>query len=156
MYSYQVVRARLALAIIIVSSPALALPQTEVVKNLSLTILPERLAICRLPLDAAIPECPPQARFWSVTRTTEELSIVLPEESVSPGWQAETGWRGLKVQGPLDFDLTGILASLVEPLAGAGVSIFAISTYDTDYILVREKDLEKAKRVLMASGHTFP
>jgi len=155
MYSYQVVRARLALAIIIVSSPALALPQTEVVKNLSLTILPERLAICRLPLDAAIPECPPQARFWSVTRTTEELSIVLPEESVSPGWQAETGWRGLKVQGPLDFDLTGILASLVEPLAGAGVSIFAISTYDTDYILVREKDLEKAKRVLLASGHSF-
>ena len=155
MSSYQVVRARLALAIIIVSSPALALSQTEVVKNLSLTILPERLAICRLPPDAAIPECPPQARFWSVTRTTEELSIVLPEESVSPGWQAETGWRGLKVQGPLDFDLTGILASLVEPLAGAGVSIFAISTYDTDYILVREKDLEKAKQVLMANGHTF-
>ncbi len=155
MYSYQVVRARLALAIIIVSSPALALPQTEVVKNLSLTILPGRLAICRLPLDAAIPECPPQARFWSVTRTTEELSIVLPEESVSPGWQAETGWRGLKVQGPLDFDLTGVLASLAAPLAEASVSIFAISTYDTDYILVKEDDLEKARQVLQVSGHTL-
>ena len=81
MYSYQVVRARLALAIIIVSFPALALSQTpastEVVKNLSLTVLPERLAICRLPPDAAIPECPPQTRFWSVTRTAEELSIIL-------------------------------------------------------------------------------
>lgn len=122
----------------------------------TLTILPERLAICRLPPEEAIPERPPQARFWSVTRTTEELSIVLPEESLPRGWQAETGWRGLKVQGPLDFDLPGVLASLVEPLAAAGVSIFAISTYDTDYILVREKDLEKAKRVLLASGHTFP
>lgn len=123
--------------------------------NLSLTILPERLAICRLPPNDYLPATLGRARFWSVTRTDEEYSIVLPEENVSPGWQAETGWRGLKVQEPLDFDLTGILASLVEPLAGAGVSIFAISTYDTDYILVREKDLEKAKQVLMASGHTL-
>jgi len=123
--------------------------------NLSLTILPERLAICQLPPNDYLPTTLGRARFWSVTRTDEGYSIVLPEESVSPGWQAETGWRGLKVQGPLDFDLTGILASLVEPLAGAGVSIFAISTYDTDIILVREKDLEKAKQVLMASGHTL-
>ncbi len=125
-------------------------------KGLSLTILPERLAICRLPPEEALPERPPHARFWSVTHTEEELSIVLPEEYAPAGSRAETGWRGLKVQGPLDFDLTGILASLAAPLAEASVSIFAISTYNTDYILVKENDLEKAKQALRASGHTFP
>ena len=129
--------------------------EPEIVKGLSLTVLPGRLAICRLPPDVAIPECPPQAKFWSVTRTAEELSIILPEESVHPGWQAETGWRGLKVQGPLDFDLTGVLASLAAPLAEASVSILTISTYNTDYILVKENNLEKAKQALRASGHTL-
>ena len=124
-------------------------------KGLSLTILPERLAICRLPPEEALPERPPQARFWSVTRTEEELSIVLPEEYAPAGSRAETGWRGLKVEGPLDFDTPGILASLALPLAKAGISIFALSTYDTDYILVKEKDLEKAKRALRANGHTL-
>ncbi len=124
-------------------------------KNLSLTVLPERLAICRLPPDAAVPECPPLACLWSVTRTKEELSIILPEENTPSGWQAEPGWRGLMVQGPLDLDLTGVLASLAAPLAEAEVSIFAISTYNTDYILVKENDLEKAKRALWASGHTL-
>ncbi len=124
-------------------------------KGLSLTILPERLAICRLPPEEALPERPPRARFWSVTRTEEELSIVLPEEYAPAGSRAETGWRGLKVEGPLDFDTPGILASLALPLAKAGISIFALSTYDTDYILVKEKDLEKAKRALRANGHTL-
>jgi len=72
---------------------------------------------------------------------------------VSAGWEAEIGWRCLKVLGPLDFSLTGILASLAVPLAEASVSIFAMSTYNTDYILVREGDLEKAKQVLLAIGH---
>lgn len=121
----------------------------------TLTILPGRLAICRLSPDEAIPECPPSAKFWSVTRTPEELSIILPEESVPAGWKANRGWRSLKVQGPLDFDLTGVLASLTTPLASADVSIFAMSTFDTDYILVREEDLEKAKRVLRAHGHSL-
>ncbi len=121
----------------------------------TLTILPERLAICRLPLDAPIPDRPPQASLWSVTRTAEELSIVLPEDCVPEGSRSEIGWRGLMVQGPLDLDLTGVLASLAAPLAEAGVSIFAISTYNTDYLLVRQDDLEKAKRVLRASGHSL-
>jgi len=124
-------------------------------KGLSLAILPERLTICRLPPEEALPERPPHARFWSVTHTEEELSIVLPEEYAPAGSRAETGWRGLKVEGPLDFDTPGILASLALPLAKAGISIFALSTYDTDYILVKEKDLEKAKRVLRANGHTL-
>lgn len=122
-------------------------------KNLSLVVLPERLAVCRLSPDEPIPERLTCARFWSVTCTDEELSVVLPEKMVSAGWEAEIGWRCLKVLGPLDFSLTGILASLAVPLAEASVSIFAMSTYNTDYILVREGDLEKAKQVLLAIGH---
>ena len=80
--------------------------------------------------------------------------MVLPEGNVPAQWVAERGWRCLKVLGSLDFDLTGILASLAVPLAEAGVSIFAVSTYDTDYILLREKDLEKARRVLTRYGHS--
>jgi hypothetical protein len=123
------------------------------VKSLSLAVLPVRLAICRLSPDEPIPERPAHCGFWSVTRTDEELSIVLPEETVSAHWKAEKGWRCLKVLELLDFGITGILASLAVPLAEAGVSIFALSTYDTDYILVREDSLEKAKQVLLASGH---
>jgi hypothetical protein len=123
------------------------------VESLTLSVLPERLAVCRLAPDAPVPERLARARFWSVTRTDEELSIVLPEELVSADWQAETGWRCLKVLGPLDFSLTGILASLAGSLAEAGVSIFAMSTYDTDYILVKEGDLEQAERALLARGH---
>jgi hypothetical protein len=123
------------------------------VKKLVLSVTPQRFAICRLNSDDAIPDWLSQHRFWSVTRTDEELSVVLPEESAPADWKAEKGWRCFEVHGPLDFSLTGVLDSLASPLAEAGVSIFAISTYDTDYVLVREKDLDKAKNVLSESGH---
>ena len=123
--------------------------------SLILTVLPERLAICRLAADAPVPAWLGRARFWSLTRSEEELSIVLPEEMVEAGWQAERGYRALQVLGPLDLGLTGVLASLAVPLAAAGVSIFALSTYDTDYVLVREGDLEKAEQALVASDHVF-
>jgi hypothetical protein len=121
--------------------------------RLSLSVVPDRLAVCRLPPGSAIPAAPSRG-FWCVTRTADELSIVLPEEARQPEWQAETGWRALRVDGTLDFALTGILAALATPLAAAGVSLFAISTFDTDYVLVREPDLDKAKRALAADGHT--
>jgi hypothetical protein len=122
--------------------------------GLSLCIFPGRLAVCRLPPDAPLPKPPPSTTFWSATRTEEELTVVLPEEAASAGWKAEKGWRCFKVLGPLDFSLTGILASLATSLAEAGIPIFAISTYDTDYILVKEENLEKAKQALLASGHS--
>jgi hypothetical protein len=125
------------------------------VKNLSLIILPQRLAICSLSPDEPIPEFLSRSPFFSITRTSDELSIVLSEEIVPADWKAETGWRCLKVIGPLDFDLTGILASLSMPLCKAGISIFVISTYDTDYILVKEDRLEKATQVLLKSGHNL-
>jgi len=123
------------------------------VKRLSLIILPYRLAICRLFPDEPIPEFLSLSPFWSITRTSDELSVVLSEEIVPVDWKAETGWRCLKVIGPLDLGLTGSLASLAVPLCEAGVSIFVISTYDTDYLLVREDTLEKAKQMLLESGH---
>lgn len=122
-------------------------------KGLCLSVLTERLAICRLSPDEPIPELLAHAQFWSATRTDEELSIVVPEETVPACWKAERGWRCLKVLGLFDFDLTGILASVAVPLDRAGVSIFAISTYNTDYILIKDSDLGKAKRVLMANVH---
>jgi len=122
-------------------------------KGLSLLILTERLAICKLPPGAPAPQRPAEAHFWSVTCTDQEMSVVLPEEDIQAGWVAETGWRAVMVTGPLDFGLTGVLASLALPLARPGVSIFAISTYETDYVLVRKEDLEKARQVLTRNGH---
>ncbi|HUW11497.1 MAG TPA: ACT domain-containing protein [Anaerolineae bacterium] len=124
-------------------------------KKLELSILPQRFAVCRLDSGEAIPEWLMEHDFWSVTRTHEELSVVLPEASVPASWKSEKGWRCLKVRGPLDFSLTGILASLASPLAEASISIFAISTYDSDYILVRDHDLEEAKKVLSDTGHAI-
>jgi uncharacterized protein len=124
------------------------------VKSLSLVILPQRLAICRLFPDEPIPNFLSLSPFWSITRTSDELSVVLSEDIVPADWKAETGWRCLKVIGPLDFDLTGCLASLAMPLCEAGVSIFVISTYDTDYLLIREESLEKATQILLKSGHS--
>ena len=124
-------------------------------KTLKLSVLPQRLAVCRLDPDEMIPDWLRECDFWSVTRTDEELSVVLPEASVPRAWKTEEGWRCLKVHGPLDFNLTGVLASLASPLAEAGISIFAISTYDSDYILVRDEDLDGAETVLSACGHVI-
>ena len=126
-----------------------------VVKKLELSILPQSFAVCRLNAGDAIPDWLEEVDFWSITRTSEELSIVLPETRVPASWKSEKGWRCLKVLGPLDFSLTGILASLASPLAQAGISIFAISTYDSDYVLVRDHDLEEAKKVLTDAGHVI-
>jgi uncharacterized protein len=122
--------------------------------SLSLLVLPERLAVCRLAPDASLPAPAARACFWSVTRTEDELSVVLPEGMAPSSCQMEAGWRCFKVVGPLDFDLTGVLASLATSLAEAGISIFAISTYDTDYILVKEENLGRAAQTLQARGHT--
>lgn len=123
--------------------------------ELSLVILAERFAICRLAPDGPLPECPGHAPFWSLTRAGEGLSIVLPEEEAPKDWKAERGWRCIQVVGPLDLNLVGVLASLAASLAQAGVSLFAVSTYDTDYVLVREEHLAEARRALLAGGHRF-
>jgi uncharacterized protein len=120
---------------------------------LTISVLPGNYAICRLDPSAAPPLWAMQGRFWSVIRTADETSIVCVETAVPQGTQHEAGWRILKCEGPLDFALTGIMASIAEPLADAGVSIFPLATYDTDYVLVQDVQLETASQALTDYGH---
>ena len=115
--------------------------------KLTLLLLPGPYAVCRLPPDAPTPDWA-YGEFVSVTRTAEELSVVCEERGVPESVQCERGWRCFKVQGPLDFSLVGVLASLLAPLAEAGIPVFTVSTYDTDYILVREGDVERAAEAM--------
>lgn len=96
-----------------------------------------------------------ESEFFSLTRTPDELSIVCPELFVPADAVCERGWRALGLEGPLGFSLVGVLATITAPLAEAGVSVFAISTYDTDYVLVREDALESAISTLRWAGHEF-
>jgi hypothetical protein len=113
-------------------------------------LLSGRFAVCRLGADAAIPADLLQAQpgFLSITRTADELSIVCEEALVPAGAKVQLGWRAFKVEGPLDFSLTGIMATLATPLAVAKISLFAVATFDTDYLLVQERDLEAAVAAL--------
>ena len=121
--------------------------------QLTLTQLPHELTVARLKADAPIPDWALTSDFFAITRTEDELSIVCPQDNVPARGQQARGWRGLKVAGPLDFALTGILAGLAAPLAAASIPIFAISTFDTDYLLIPGAEFEHAIRVLRASGH---
>jgi len=122
-------------------------------KKLILSIQPETLAVCRLDRDARIPDWALSGSFLSITRTDEELSIVTPQINVPEGIRKDEGWRWLKVEGTLDFALTGVIASLTMPLAFEGISVFVVSTYETDYLLVKERSLSKAARILSENGH---
>ena len=121
--------------------------------SLTLHLLPTTLAVCRLAADAPLPDWAIGGSFWSITRTSAELSIVCAERAVPVATVAERDWRCFEVAGPLAFTLTGVLAALTEALAEAAISIFALSTYDTDYLLVRAHDLERAIQTLRAAGH---
>ena len=122
---------------------------------LTLSVLPETLAVCRLGPDDALPPWASAGDFRAVTRTASELSIVCADTSVPAAVTANRGWRAIAVDGTLDFALTGVLAALASPLAAAGVSIFAMSTYDTDYVLVKQDTLDRAVAALAAAGHRF-
>src|ERR1044072_4021983 len=119
---------------------------------LTLEVLPRLLAVCRLGPSQPVPEWVLRLPFWSITRTEDEISIVLPESLAAPGWKQETGFRALKVRGPLDFGLIGVMAQLTVALATAHVSLIAISTFDTDYVLVRDSELARAVEALQAAG----
>jgi hypothetical protein len=123
--------------------------------NLTLSLLPDNYSICRLEPAADIPPWALAGNFFSITRTEEELSLVCSQEVVPDGVLCEKGWRCIMVVGPLDFSLTGILASLIASLAEAGISVFAISTFDTDYLLVKADNLKRAVLKLQEAGHRF-
>lgn len=124
--------------------------------TVELDVLPTTVAVCRLEADAPLPAWVDVdgGDLVSVTRRRGELSVVCPESVVPADALAERGWRVLAVRGPLDFALTGILAALAVPLAAAGVPIFALSTHDTDLVLVQGQDLPAAVDALVAAGHT--
>jgi hypothetical protein len=123
--------------------------------NLTLSLLPDNYSICRLGPEADIPPWALGGDFFSITRTEQELSLVCSQGVVSDDVQCEKGWRCIRVVGPLDFSWTGILASLTASLAEAGISVFAISTFDTDYLLVKAENLKRAVLKLKEAGHSF-
>jgi hypothetical protein len=122
-------------------------------RMLVLAVVPGTLALCRFPRRGAIPCWALRAPFFSVTGTYEEISVIAPEASVPEDVVAERGWRAMRVEGTLPLDLTGILDSIARPLAQAKIPIVAMSTYDTDYLLVRERDLVRAEETLTRAGH---
>jgi hypothetical protein len=122
-------------------------------KRIELELLPGAFAVCRLAPEDTIPEWASSSQFFNVTRSADELSIICEESRVPAKTKADRGWRCLLVKGPFALTETGILASLTQPLASANISIFAISTFDTDYLLVKENDLASALSVLKAIGH---
>lgn len=122
--------------------------------NLTLTLLPEEYAICRLPPGAPEPQWARSGSFTSIARTEDELSVTCAQAAVPEGVIAQRGWRCLKVEGPFDLNTTvGVLAALAEPLAHAGVSVYVISTFDTDYLFVQGEQLSLAREALSDRGH---
>jgi hypothetical protein len=122
-------------------------------RSLSLVALPGRLAVWKQDPGDPLPPDEPAAPLWAVVRTADELSVVGPESRAPAGHAVERGLRALKVLGPLDFELTGVLSGLADPLAEAQIPVFAISTYDTDYVLVPDDRLADAIVALRSSGH---
>jgi hypothetical protein len=117
-------------------------------KKLTLSILPNSLAVCQFAKNASIPSYVFKSTFFSITQTDEELSVVCEQSLVPTDVKKADDWRAFKVEGPLDFSQVGILSSLAKPLAENKIPIFVISTYDTDYLLVQSKYFIDAKKVL--------
>jgi uncharacterized protein len=115
--------------------------------------LPATFAVCRLGPDAPVPAAIADRPFVSITRTAEELSIVCPVSQAPQNAKCELPWICFKLEGPFPFSLTGVLASVIDPLAQSGIPIFAMSTFDTDYVLVEEESAESALKALQAAGH---
>ena len=120
--------------------------------SLTVVAFPGRYAVFRLPPDATWPTWA-TGDFVSISRTTDELSVVCPADCVPAEVRREDGWRCLRVDGVIEFSVIGVLASLTVPLAEAGVSVFAVSTFDTDYLLVKEVDFDRACAALRVHGH---
>jgi len=118
-----------------------------------LILEPDRFAVCRLAPTALVPWPDPGTALYSVTVTADELSVVCAEGHEPPGATVESGWRVLRIVGPLAFELVGVIASITVPLAGADIGVFVLSTFDTDLVLVKDVDLDAAIDVLGGAGH---
>jgi hypothetical protein len=122
-------------------------------RSLELHLLPGRIAICRLDPEDEVPSWAGSEVLSSVTRTQAETTVICLEENVPAGIACNKNWRCLRIGGVLDFSETGILSSLAAPLAGEGIPVYALSTYSTDLVLIKERDLSRALHVLSGAGH---
>ena len=122
-------------------------------KQFTLEVVSGRYAVCQLDAVAEVPGWVSGA-VTSVTRTPAELSIICSEECVPRDVRSESGWRCLRVVGPLEFSMVGVIASLTGVLADAGVSVFVVSTFDTDCLLVKQAHLDTAVKALTSAGHS--
>ncbi len=122
--------------------------------RLTLLAVAGQFAVCKLPADSAVPGWATAGEVFSVTRTCDELSVVCRHDLVPSGMVAEVGWRCLRVAGAMPFSLVGVLASLTGAVAAAGVGVFAISTFDTDYLFFKEADFQTAIAALRSAGHS--
>ncbi len=122
-------------------------------RTFGMDLLPAPFAVCRLEASAPLPVWAEGLPLSSATRTAAELSILCPSSRVPAGVRSEGGWRALSLRGPFAFDETGVLASVLEPLAREGIGILALSTFDTDYVLVKEEALSRALAALRGAGH---
>jgi hypothetical protein len=123
------------------------------VSSYTLRLLPDQLAVCRIDPAEPVPGWASAAGFSAIVRAADELSIVCVETVVPPGVLTEPGWRSFQAQGPFPFTAIGVLASLLQPLAVVGVGVFVISTYNTDYILVKAESVATATEALRRAGH---
>lgn len=123
-------------------------------RRLELSLLPQWFAVTRLASDEPIPAWAARGSFFSITRTADELSVVSEAGNVPSGVQSEGNWRGLKVHGPFAFSEIGVLSALAGPLADAKIGVFAVSTFDTDYLFVNSEHLHGAVAALRKAGHT--
>ena len=124
-------------------------------RKLKLAILKDEFTIHQFPLNYEIPKNVYESYFYSITKTDEEVSLVCNSSILLNSQKSEPGWSCIKVIGPLDFSLTGILAEISTVLAKAGISIFSISTFETDYIFVKKEKLQLAKETLIKAGYIF-
>ena len=121
----------------------------------TLSVLPLRLAVCRFPVEDPVPDWATGGAWWNVARTHDELSVICAAEDVPDDAPADRDWTVLQVAGPFDFTVTGVIAELSAPLAGARIPILSVSTYTTDYILVKTERLPTVIEVLEQAGHTI-
>jgi hypothetical protein len=124
-------------------------------RKLTLSVLSKTFVICKLPADAPVPAWATQGNLFSITRTNDELSVVAETGTVPENLRGDAAWSALKAHGPFAFSEIGVLASLVAPLADAGISVFALSTFDTDYLFTGETHLQAAVAALRKAGHTI-
>ena len=122
---------------------------------LKLSLLEEKYGICSLPKDAPIPHWVSKESLVSITRTDKELTIVCKQDIIPSKLQSDLNWRCFKIDGSFDLSQIGVISSISSPLADAGISIYVISTYDTDYFLVKDDNLEKTISVLSNFGHSI-